>query len=156
MWVIFFFEVFLAPQNCSILPRFLSELILFLSCSVASCFFLYCSVFKVHIPHPFGRGGLKTLSCNAERVFILPYKRSLCFLEFCSLTLSGVMGSNGLEPSTSRLSGARSNRLSYEPIFGFCGFRPLLPCCVALRPHVVEMKGFEPLTPCVQGRCSPN
>ena len=29
-----------------------------------------------------------------------------------------MVGSNGLEPSTSRLSGARSNRLSYEPIFG--------------------------------------
>ena len=27
------------------------------------------------------------------------------------------MGSSGLEPPTSRLSGARSNRLSYEPIF---------------------------------------
>ena len=32
-----------------------------------------------------------------------------------------VVGSNGLEPSTSRLSGARSNQLSYEPIFGFSG-----------------------------------
>jgi hypothetical protein len=27
------------------------------------------------------------------------------------------VGSSGLEPPTSRLSGARSNRLSYEPIF---------------------------------------
>ncbi len=27
------------------------------------------------------------------------------------------MGSSGLEPPTSRLSGARSNHLSYEPIF---------------------------------------
>ena len=27
------------------------------------------------------------------------------------------MGSNGLEPSTSRLSGVRSNHLSYEPMF---------------------------------------
>ena len=31
-----------------------------------------------------------------------------------------MVGSNGLEPSTSRLSGARSNHLSYEPI---CVFR---------------------------------
>ena len=30
----------------------------------------------------------------------------------------GLVGSNGLEPSTSRLSGARSNRLSYEPSCG--------------------------------------
>ena len=27
-----------------------------------------------------------------------------------------MVGSNGLEPSTSRLSGVRSNHLSYEPI----------------------------------------
>ena len=27
-----------------------------------------------------------------------------------------LVGSNGLEPSTSRLSGVRSNHLSYEPI----------------------------------------
>ena len=27
------------------------------------------------------------------------------------------MGLNGLEPSTSRLSGVRSNQLSYKPIF---------------------------------------
>ena len=26
----------------------------------------------------------------------------------------------------------------------------------AIDPYVVEIKGFEPLTPCVQGRCSPN
>ena len=28
-----------------------------------------------------------------------------------------VVGSSGLEPPTSRLSGARSNQLSYEPIY---------------------------------------
>ena len=33
-----------------------------------------------------------------------------------SLNLSVLVGSSGLEPPTSRLSGARSNHLSYEPI----------------------------------------
>ena len=47
-----------------------------------------------------------------------------------------LVGSSGLEPPTSRLSGARSNQLSYEPT-------------------VVEMNGFEPMASCVQGRRSP-
>ena len=34
----------------------------------------------------------------------------------CGTGGSPVVGSNGLEPSTSRLSGVRSNHLSYEPI----------------------------------------
>ena len=69
-----------------------------------------------------------------------------------------LVGSSGLEPPTLRLSGARSNHLSYEPIF-LCGlllsrfpFFFLLPFLRKL----VEIKGFEPLTPCLQGRCSPN
>ena len=47
----------------------------------------------------------------------------------------GLVGSNGLGPSTSRLSGVCSNQLSYEPV-------------------LVEVIGFEPMTPCLQGRCS--
>ena len=47
----------------------------------------------------------------------------------------GLVGSNGLGPSTSRLSGVCSNQLSYEPM-------------------MVEVIGFEPMTPCLQGRCS--
>ena len=68
-----------------------------------------------------------------------------------------MVGSNGLEPSTSRLSGARSNHLSYEPIsvadpptilaFGL----PLL-----ILADLVEMNRIELSTPCLQGRCSPS
>jgi hypothetical protein len=32
------------------------------------------------------------------------------------------VGLNGLEPSTSRLSGVRSNHLSYKPIIASCFF----------------------------------
>ena len=40
----------------------------------------------------------------------------------CSLT-GKLVGSNGLEPSTLRLSGVRSNQLSYEPLWTR-GYRP--------------------------------
>ena len=48
-----------------------------------------------------------------------------------------LVGLNGLGPSTSRLSGGCSNQLSYKPV-------------------LVEISGVEPLTPCLQGRCSTN
>ena len=60
------------------------------------------------------------------------------------------MGLSGLEPPTLRLSGARSNQLSYKPwLYSF-------------KHHLwqislsVETKRFELSTPCLQGRCSPN
>ena len=56
-----------------------------------------------------------------------------------------VVGSNGLEPSTSRLSGVRSNHLSYEPI-SVAGSFPIgqtvasashrLPCAITVFPLV--------------------
>ena len=109
------------------------------------------------------------------------------------------MGSSGLEPPTSRLSGARSNLLSYEPPTGldpcshifqlgievltrsftlaYLGFTNLVSLlafgsfvcfltsllCLSGQGDrsfrftcVMEMMGFEPMTPCLQGRCSPN
>ena len=58
-------------------------------------------------------------------------------LSFSLLIMRKVVGSSGLEPPTSRLSGARSNHLSYEPI-------------------LVEIRRLELLTPCLQSRCSPS
>ena len=58
-----------------------------------------------------------------------------CLAVSPSLNGKTLVGSNGLGPSTSRLSGVCSNQLSYEPI-------------------LVEVIGFEPMTPCLQGRCS--
>ena len=72
-----------------------------------------------------------------------------------------LVGSSGVEPPTSCLSGMRSNLLSYEPLLltqprstfdlRFKSYEPL-----RFFQPMVEMKGFEPLTPCLQGRCSPN
>ena len=41
---------------------------------------------------------------------------SNCKLNVSDLLNRSMVGSSGLEPPTSRLSGARSNHLSYEPI----------------------------------------
>ena len=41
-----------------------------------------------------------------------------CFLFFFQQKEKEMVGTNGLEPSTSRLSGVCSNQLSYEPVFG--------------------------------------
>ena len=57
------------------------------------------------------------------------------------------MGLSGLEPPTSRLSGACSNLLSYKPVSSLDPSRSV---------PLMEMMGFEPMTPCLQGRCSPN
>ena len=54
-----------------------------------------------------------------------------------------VVGQNGLEPSTSRLSVVCSSQLSYWPISAS------LLC-------LVEISGIEPLTSCLQGRRSPS
>ena len=98
--------------------------------------FLY-SVFKVpsDIPPRFLSGGLK----NDE--VILPWGG-------CA---PRVVGSSGLEPPTSRLSGVRSNHLSYEPI-SVAELRGILTS----RPTMVEMNRIELSTPCLQGRCSPS
>ena len=63
-----------------------------------------------------------------------------------------LVGLSGLEPPTSRLSGARSNLLSYKPMW--CDSMYLQPA--VFLQLLVEMMGFEPMTPCLQGRCSPN
>ena len=91
---------------------------------------------------------------------------------------TSLVGSSGLEPPTSRLSGVRSNHLSYEPIslvprrlvprplfrcFPWLSLPPRrLPCgSLSLQrvlppaQPVVEMNRFELSTPCLQGRCSP-
>ena len=65
-----------------------------------------------------------------------------------------LVGTSGLEPPTSRLSGVRSNHLSYEPICLAAFFDSLYHF---LAPQsLVEMRRIELLTLCVQGRCSPS
>ena len=58
--------------------------------------------------------------------FFIRFSMNIFFTE---VLLSSVVGSSGLEPPTSRLSGARSNHLSYEPI-------KLFRCISSLSPII--------------------
>ena len=78
--------------------------------------------------------------------FLLVFFFSPRIYSLCSFQGS-LVGSSGLEPPTSRLSGVRSNHLSYEPM-SFLQRGSLSP--------LVEMNGIEPMTPCLQSRCSPS
>ena len=56
-------------------------------------------------------------------VFVVQFSR--CVLNGCLLCNRRLVGTSGFEPPTSRLSGVRSNHLSYEPMQPVCV--PLLP-----------------------------
>ena len=70
----------------------------------------HCSVIKVVCCSRFKRQllYLTKVICFCQELFL--------FIFYCHLTSIYVMGLSGLEPPTSRLSGVRSNRLSYKPI----------------------------------------
>jgi hypothetical protein len=75
-----------------------------------------------------------------------------------------MVGLNGLEPSTSRLSGVRSNQLSYRPVkimervmrieLTTRAWKALVLPLNYTRERMVGKTGFEPATPWSQTRCS--
>ena len=85
----------------------------------------HCSVFKVQFLQKLvfpsfqwcsaENGGLKLESYNTFVAYMPLRVMNRCLIPL-PFSFEKVVGSNGLEPSTSRLSGARSNHLSYAPI----------------------------------------
>ena len=105
------------------------------SLSFVSSSIVYYLVFKVQLI------SFETFYCCLESlvaVYGLGHLRRPALLSAPCFSRNLLVGSSGLEPPTSRLSGVRSNHLSYEPL------------------KVVEISGIEPLTSCVQGRRSPS
>ena len=125
---------------------------------------------------------LKRLNETTQLLELLQSISQFCILHsaFCILHLKEVVGQNGLEPSTSRLSVVCSSQLSYWPIsrrrklhitrFGHKMSKAHSLRCVSSPnqiPHtsdliwclytsLVEISGIEPLTSCLQGRRSPS
>ena len=89
------------------------------------------------------------IACSRSVLFSIQFSKYKIYLKQLSLFYSNLVGLSGLEPPTSRLSGVRSNQLSYKPIFQEVASG--LPYF-----HLVEMRRIELLTPCLQGRCSPS
>ena len=56
----------------------------------------------------------------------LSYTPRYIYIDFVKLSRL-TMGLNGLEPSTSRLSGVRSNQLSYKPIYNLAATYSPMP-----------------------------
>ena len=106
----------------------------------------------------------------------------ICFF-LCSVFKIQLVGQNGLEPSTSRLSVVCSSQLSYWPVVSrsFVPFAPAASLSRSVQSSVsslcflshsnplalgfewgprlsslVEISGIEPLTSCLQGRRSPS
>ena len=69
--------------------------------------------------------------------------------------IGGLVGRGGFEPPTSRLSGVRSNQLSYRPIWWSVSFRRNA-ASRRYAPYLVERIEIEPMTLCLQSRCSPS
>ena len=64
-----------------------------------------------------------------------------------------MVGSNGFEPSTSRLSGARSNQLSYEPLSFACQlFSSVVPLPLPLLGFCGGDEGIRTLDPLLAGQ----
>ena len=66
-------------------------------------------------------------------------RQVLSQLSYTPMVDSHKMGSSGLEPPTSRLSGVRSNRLSYEPI----GFRRPSTLPGSCPPSTIDRLGLN-------------
>ena len=130
-------------------------------CPISRLSFIHCSVFKVRfqtvkvwVQHSFlwilnsnlkdrnfafwrgaARQSTKTWFCLERGASRSAYKGTRKAKQ--RSIKQKLVGLSGLEPPTSRLSGGRSNRLSYKPM-------------------LVEIIGIEPMTPCLQSRCSPS
>ena len=110
--------------NCSSLPKLIGKTYSNLFC-LLKCVLFYLFV-STHFTSLFGFQWTFSFNQTSQRVI------ALLLAELTALLGSRhcrVVGSSGLEPPTSRLSGARSNHLSYEPI-------KLFRCISSLSPII--------------------
>ena len=147
-------DLFVLSLHCCVLPQGFP-------CSLTKLFTL-CSYGKTFSDFSF----LVFLNIQLSVSFLFLY--SVFNERLLSRNFRSVVGPSGLEPPTSCLSGTRSNLLSYEPMqfvvslpwFSSFGLPSSEEPDTRSRfpgfPGLVEMMRFELMTPCLQGRCSPN
>ena len=93
-----------------------------------------------------------------------PWLKVRCSTDWANRSYKGLVGPGRLELPASRLSGVRSNRLSYEPLFGPDGgiwtLDPMVPNHVRYQttphPEMAGMAGLEPTTRGFGDHCSTN
>ena len=99
-------------QYCSLLPINLILKVLFLNISSQFLYFFFVQFSRCYLQQPH----VKLLIVILMKLDFIP--SAACKgtqVEEKRTNSQNLVGSNGLEPSTSRLSGVRSNHLSYEP-----------------------------------------
>ncbi len=82
-----------------------------------------------------------------QRIF-LGYVVLTYLYNYVQFSKNNVVGLNGLEPSTSRLSGVRSNQLSYKPIlksFDFSGDEEIRTLDPLLARQVLSQLSYIPI-----------
>ena len=98
-----------------------------------------------------GDKGIRTLDPLLARQVLsqLSYTPMWAFLFFCiSIFQPTLLGLSGLEPPTSRLSGVRSNQLSYKPIlksFDFSGDEEIRTLDPLLARQVLSQLSYIPI-----------
>ena len=132
-------------KNC-ILPFLIKSFPLLLPSHNIASIIKQCSVFKVHRVLFSALHRLTSVSGAPPRFRLSSFSfkklnETSKFLSLLQSVSSEVVGQNGLEPSTSRLSVVCSSQLSYWPIS---------------QTSLVESTGIEPVTSCLQGRRSPS
>ena len=127
---------------------------------------LLLSLFYSNCQQDFYSLPVETVVSSSTKFYFISFRSYYSVLKVHLGSLRCVVGQNGLEPSTSRLSVVCSSQLSYWPVSELLAILRYRADISVSGPHskrfgsrpclVVESTGIEPVTSCLQGRRSPS